>query len=124
MSKCQGQANRLTMLSDAVEIRENDKYGKGHKSIFAVVDLPAGSPVWWDDPSDAPLEAFTRQQILAHPQKEQVARYSYMLAHDRYASTTDPRKDVSYYFNHSCAGNCWCVAFLGRGAKAWQRCWR
>lgn len=95
------------MLSDKVEARDCETYGRGHKSLFAKADIKAGEPVWWAS-EDEEFQVMTRAQILSeddeHKRKNMIT-YSYMLDHDKYATSAHPLP--SLYFNHSCNGNCW-----------------
>ncbi|PNW79876.1 hypothetical protein CHLRE_08g370200v5 [Chlamydomonas reinhardtii] len=95
------------MLHELIELRGGGKYGTGHKSLFAKEDMPAGTSVWWYGEDDVPLFCFSRKQIQAHPQRDTLCRFSYMLGHDLYGVTPQPAEDPAWHFNHSCDGNCW-----------------
>lgn len=53
---------------------------------------------------DVPLFCFSRKQIQAHPQRDTLCRFSYMLGHDLYGVTPQPAEDPAWHFNHSCDG--------------------
>ncbi|TFJ88005.1 hypothetical protein NSK_000359 [Nannochloropsis salina CCMP1776] len=56
------------------------------------------------------LRTYHKHQIDAlppSPAKVNLVTYSYMLDDDLYGSTPNPEEDPSYFFNHSCAPNCW-----------------
>ncbi|KAF0700090.1 Aste57867_9369 [Aphanomyces stellatus] len=108
------------MLDDVVHVRTFNDFGFECRGIFASVDLPQGTRVWHISPGEL-LEIYTKADILAHPEKDTLIMYSYMRDDDgadasilsslKYAvefdSTLDASKDPSFYFNHSCAPNCW-----------------
>ncbi|KAG2423830.1 hypothetical protein HXX76_014990 [Chlamydomonas incerta] len=95
------------MLHELIELRTGDKYGDGHRSLFAKANIPAGTCVWWYGEDDVDLFCFSRKQILSHPQRDTLCRFSYMVGADLYGTTTNPQEDPAWNFNHSCDGNCW-----------------
>ncbi|GFR42295.1 hypothetical protein Agub_g3193 [Astrephomene gubernaculifera] len=96
------------MLHELIQFRPADKYGGGQFSLFAKGPIPAGTAVWWLSPAEDPqLRCYTRRQILEHPQRELLSRFSYMVGHDAHGSTLQPEEDPAWFFNHSCDGNCW-----------------
>ena len=61
------------------------------------------------------LRTYHKRDIdaVADPTARQaIVTYSYMLDDDLFGSTPTPEEDTSYFFNHSCAPNCWCVVGL------------
>jgi SET domain-containing protein len=73
-------------------------------------DSQAGEVVWEYVKESELLRTYHKKDIMAEPDtdaREALIRYSYMLDHDVFGSTFDPEEDTSYFFNHSCDGNCW-----------------
>ncbi|XXQ34806.1 SET domain-containing protein [Plasmodiophora brassicae] len=95
------------MLPDTIEVRPFDAYGFACRGLFAKVDMPAGALIWWHDKGTEPVDVYTRTQIEAHPQREKLVMFSYMLGDDQFSSTADPESDPSFFFNHSCSPNTW-----------------
>lgn len=72
----------------------------------------AGEVVWEYKEGTEILRTYHKRDIdaVADPAaREAIVTYSYMLDDDIFGSTPTPEEDTSYYFNHSCAPNCWCV---------------
>jgi hypothetical protein len=110
------------VLESFVEVRGETKNNKG-SGIFCSEALAANTRVWYWDKNKESIEVYTRDAILAAPphEREVLARFSYMIDDDSYASTLNPHDDPSYYFNHSCDPNCWYVTRY-RGVRGCSGC--
>lgn len=74
--------------------------------------IEEGEAVWWYEHGNGEEEEFfTWSQIHYDPdpaRREALQVYSYMVGIDTYASVAEnPESDPSWFFNHSCDGNCW-----------------
>ena len=73
----------------------------GSKGWFAVAPIAKGEKIYWMDETEIPVIPLAREQLMIDgPDGELLRRFSYMVALDRYDSSTDPN-DVSFYVNHS-----------------------
>ncbi|EWM28991.1 nuclear protein set [Nannochloropsis gaditana] len=98
------------MLVDKVEVRYHNLYGFECRGIFAKETIKAGEMIWTYKEGTEILRTYHKHQIDAlppSPAKVNLVTYSYMLDDDLYGSTPNPEEDPSYFFNHSCAPNCW-----------------
>lgn len=95
-------------LSPKITVTRTRRYGSEQPTITAREALRAGEIVWCLEDYEEPDLLFTREQILSEPaeRSEILKRYSYMVDDDLYASTLNPERDPSFYFNHSCDPNC------------------
>jgi hypothetical protein len=99
------------MLSDKVKVAALPKYGLAYcRTLVATADIEEGEAVWWYQPGAQEDETFySWADIAGEPdaaRRDALQTYSYMVGIDTYASTADPDSDPSWFFNHSCDGNC------------------
>ncbi|GAB5029840.1 nuclear protein set [Nannochloropsis oceanica] len=98
------------MLADKLEVREHTLYGFRCRGLFAAETIKAGEVVWSYKEGTEILRTYNKHHIDALPDssaKSNIITYSYMLDDDLFGSTPTPEEDPSYFFNHSCAPNCW-----------------
>ena len=70
----------------------------------------AGEVIWEYKEDTEILRTYHKKDIDSETDleaRENIVTYSYMLDDDVFGSTPTPEEDTSYYFNHSCAPNCW-----------------
>lgn len=79
--------------------------------------------IWEYKESTEILRTYHKKDIDSEPDpaaRENIITYSYMLDDDVFGSTPTPEEDTSYYFNHSCAPNCWYQVRLYSGRRRYH----